>query len=91
MKLFTLNLTTSTLKHHLSLLQCRASVHVQGSCLQTNHGKSSASAECGLGSIKYSIYVGSHNCSGPVEVSTQILDVCEEGGGGAYFVKLECP
>jgi len=72
------------------LSKCYASTHIQGTCLQTGHGSSSATAVCGLGNIKYKIYVGSHNCTGKAVESTQILDVCEEGGGGKFFVKLEC-
>jgi hypothetical protein len=77
--------------HDLS--KCIPSTHIQGTCLQTNHGNSTASAVCGpvgSGNIKFTIWEGSHNCSGTPVYSTQIIDVCEEAGGGAEFIKLEC-
>jgi hypothetical protein len=73
------------------LSSCAAHTHVQGTCLSSGGGKASLTAVCtSAGTIKFSIYAGSHNCTGNVQYSTQIIDVCEELGGGKEFVKMEC-
>ena len=71
---------------------CDAHVHVQGTCLLSGGGKASLTAVCNdaLGEIVFSIYAGSHNCTGAVQHSTQLVDVCEELGGGKEFIKMEC-
>jgi hypothetical protein len=71
--------------------QCKVSHHVQGACLSSAGGHSlKAVCTAGDASIAYSIYATSSDCTGPVTNSTQITDLCQQGGGGQYFVKLEC-
>ena len=40
--------------------------------------------------MHFSIYPTSADCSGAPQNITQTVDLCQQGQGGAYFVKLEC-
>jgi hypothetical protein len=55
-------------------------------------GKALLTSVCNdaLGKIVFSIYAGSHNCTGAVQHSTQLVDVCEELSGGKEFIEMEC-
>ena len=71
--------------------KCKVSSNVQGQCYHSAGGHS-LKAVCISGgtSVAFSIYATTADCTGPVSNVTQITDLCQQGGGGQYFVKLEC-
>ena len=75
------------------ITECIASTHYQGACLHSAGGHS-LTAMCQASAlglvVDYKLYESSTNCTGAITPVHQSTDVCQQGGGGAYFVKLEC-
>jgi tripeptidyl-peptidase I len=72
------------------LSKCDGTTHEQGACLHTKSGHS-LRARCGTeGSVNFELFETTANCTGAVTKIQQLEDTCQQGGGGAYFVKLEC-
>ena len=73
------------------LSKCQASHHPQGACLHSKGGHSLRS-HCGDAGAEMhiEIFATSTDCTGLSTNVTQLVDTCQQGGGGAYFVKLEC-
>lgn len=71
--------------------KCHASTNEQGACLHTQSGGSLV-GHCDTGGyqIIYEIYPDSPSCQGTPQKAVQPTDICQQGGGGEYFVKLEC-
>jgi hypothetical protein len=71
--------------------KCKVSTHAQGACLLSAGGHSLKAVCDSLdANVIFSLYETSKDCTGDVITSTELTDLCMQGGGGAYFVKLEC-
>lgn len=70
---------------------CQVSTHAQGACLRSAAGHSlTAVCDAAGAQVRFLQYESSANCTGGATAATQLADVCQQGGGGQYFVKLEC-
>jgi hypothetical protein len=72
------------------LSQCAATHHQQGACLHTKSGHSLKASCGGAGTVNFQLFETTADCTGPITKISQLADTCQEGGGGKYFVKLEC-
>lgn len=72
--------------------KCKKTEVPQNSCRKSMGGHS-LTAQCtgGGAQVVFTIFATTANCTGPNSTITQLTDLCQQGGGGAYFVKLECP
>lgn len=70
---------------------CDVSTHTQGDCLPSKGGHSLRATCTNFDAqVTYEIYAESSDCSGAMQKQFQVVDLCQQGGGGEYFVKLEC-
>jgi len=72
------------------LSKCQKSTHLQGSCMKSKGGHSLKASCDTLGNVNFDIFATSTDCTGADTKIQQLADTCQQGQGGAYFVKLEC-